>query len=103
MSGDVDEFDCGDCGRHIVRIIPTRGPAICAECLYMPGWFNIPQVKAMFDPMDEVRPDLPDVLTRWQAFTGYCRVIWRALVRWHYCSVVHDAENGFCRNCGDRA
>lgn len=37
-----EEFDCADCGRHIVRIIPSAEGAYCAECLHYPGWFEVP-------------------------------------------------------------
>lgn len=34
------EFDCCECGRHIVAVIPDVPPAppLCAQCLALPGW-----------------------------------------------------------------
>lgn len=46
------EFDCTDCGRHIIAITedkPPEGP-FCATCLHLPGWFRDPVLRKMFDP-----------------------------------------------------
>lgn len=44
------EFDCAECGQHIVDIVAdeVRYPAICAHCLYLPGWFYDPTLRKMF-------------------------------------------------------
>ncbi len=46
------EFDCCDCGIHVVAIIPEKAPEppLCAMCLFVPGWFEDPQLVAMIDP-----------------------------------------------------
>lgn len=45
------EFDCGDCGDHVVHIIADAVPkvALCALCIYHPGWFEDPQLVAILD------------------------------------------------------
>jgi hypothetical protein len=51
------EFDCVECGRHIVRFAAwDNEPALCAECLFLPGWYKSPGLKQILDPTNEV-PD----------------------------------------------
>jgi hypothetical protein len=45
------EFDCIECGRHIVRLAaPADQPKLCAACITMPGWFRDPKLRAIIDP-----------------------------------------------------
>jgi hypothetical protein len=46
------EFDCCECGRHIVAVIPDKAPVppLCAECLTVPGWHEDPKLCAIIDP-----------------------------------------------------
>lgn len=45
------EFDCVECGRHIIQIIGyTEEPELCAACMTMPGWFNYPSLCDLIDP-----------------------------------------------------
>jgi hypothetical protein len=48
----VIEFDCCECGRHIVAITveKTPEPPLCAHCLHLPGWHEDPTLRAMLDP-----------------------------------------------------
>jgi hypothetical protein len=52
------EFDCGDCGMHVVQIVGevVPNPALCAECIALPGWFNDPQLRKMLDPGGWAKP-----------------------------------------------
>lgn len=43
------EFDCNECGRHIIAICGPRLPT-CAACLALPGWFNDPKAARLIDP-----------------------------------------------------
>jgi hypothetical protein len=43
MNDQPKEFDCVDCGRHIVRWGPPDDPR-CAECLHVPGWYREPEL-----------------------------------------------------------
>jgi hypothetical protein len=46
-----EEFDCIECGRHIIRIIAELDrPKICACCMMIPGWFTVPELRAIIDP-----------------------------------------------------
>ena len=48
---DCPEFDCFDCGRHIVLISgQMTTPPLCAACLFMPDWFKDPALREMLDP-----------------------------------------------------
>lgn len=61
------EFDCAECGEHIISISHSHFP-LCAKCVYMPGWFKLPEVRAILAPdhdgaeaalardIDEVKP-----------------------------------------------
>lgn len=70
------EFDCGDCGRHIVFIIGELAPMprLCAECIALPGWCNDPKLRGMLDPnlrkivTDNVRPPIPVTTHDWCAY-----------------------------------
>jgi len=46
------EFDCCECGRHIVAvcldIVPC--PPLCAHCIALPSWFEDPQLVRIIDP-----------------------------------------------------
>lgn len=53
MSEDVREFDCTECGRHIISLCGPR-PALdgsdrCAACLSLPGWYNDAELLRMLD------------------------------------------------------
>jgi hypothetical protein len=49
------EFDCADCGRHIVVIV---GPIadLCAACQMLPGWFRDREIARILDPDNTRRP-----------------------------------------------
>lgn len=60
---EPEEFDCAECGCHIVRIVaqPTM-PKLCAACIAAPGWFNDPIMAKALDPMNWRRPPPHEVL-----------------------------------------
>jgi DNA-directed RNA polymerase subunit RPC12/RpoP len=45
-----EAFDCVECGRHVLRFAPAPDVKLCANCVSMPGWFEDPEVCALFDP-----------------------------------------------------
>lgn len=51
------EFDCCECGRHIIAIWAATPPEppLCAACLTIPGWFRMPEVRAALDPEHDGR------------------------------------------------
>lgn len=50
-SGESQEFDCVDCGDHVVRIGPCpMNIQLCALCLHMPGWIDNPELVQIFRP-----------------------------------------------------
>lgn len=46
------EFNCCECGGHVVsimrRVVPE--PPLCLNCLWMPGWNDDPYLRAMLAP-----------------------------------------------------
>ncbi len=54
----VYEFDCKECGRHIVLIGQKSGKwhGLCSVCFHLPAWFNDPDLRAVFDPDGLARP-----------------------------------------------
>lgn len=46
------EYDCCECGRHIVAIVAEAPPVppLCAECVFLPSWHEDPQLRAILDP-----------------------------------------------------
>jgi hypothetical protein len=54
------EFDCVECGRHIVSfgniILDAAHRDTCAACFSIPGWFNEPEIARMLDPDNTRRP-----------------------------------------------
>jgi hypothetical protein len=45
------EFDCINCGRHIINIgMPVSEPQLCMTCIWLPGWFNDPELRHRLDP-----------------------------------------------------
>jgi hypothetical protein len=55
----AEEFDCCECGGHIIRIIPdpAAGP-LCATCIHMPGWFRDPRTRELLDADHDGREPL---------------------------------------------
>jgi hypothetical protein len=59
MNDPSEEFDCIECGQHIIRIIARPDmPKLCVHCLNLPGWFRYPDVLASLCP--EGLDNLPD-------------------------------------------
>jgi hypothetical protein len=57
LPGPMIEFDCTECGRHVVRFeLPPPGILLCVECVFSPGWFHDPQLRFVFDPWGHCRP-----------------------------------------------
>jgi hypothetical protein len=44
------EFDCADCGRHIIALCHPAGQTRCAICKTIPGWFKDPVLREMIAP-----------------------------------------------------
>jgi hypothetical protein len=56
----IREFDCVECRRHIVRFglgEDEETPALCAECLHVPGWYQDPALRQRFDPGGDLDDD----------------------------------------------
>jgi Zn-finger nucleic acid-binding protein len=52
------EFDCVECGQHIVRFASLEGELdLCAHCLFVPGWHRSPELRKIIAP--EGLPDMP--------------------------------------------
>lgn len=50
------EFDCVECGRHIIVLCGTLpDPRLCGACMTMPGWFRYPDIRAALDPNHDGR------------------------------------------------
>lgn len=47
----VWEFDCVECGRHIISL-QTWEPTfcLCGMCIMMPGWYDDPRLREVLDP-----------------------------------------------------
>lgn len=58
---NVHEFDCIDCGRHIISLCGPAGEVRCASCLAMPNWFLNLELKRILEPDPGWEP--PVVLT----------------------------------------
>jgi hypothetical protein len=57
-SGPAGEFDCTECGRHIIQIAGPVSPFhLCAACTFLPGWMTMPSVAAAIDPDHHRRCD----------------------------------------------
>lgn len=48
--GGVDEFDCVECGRHIISIGNPSGNCRCGACISIPGWHLDPELRQQIDP-----------------------------------------------------
>ena len=46
------EFDCCECGLHIVAIVADKPPEppLCAYCLNIPGWHEDVELRAILNP-----------------------------------------------------
>lgn len=45
------EFNCVECGRHIMSFgAEMTDIALCALCIFMPGWYRYPQLCEKLDP-----------------------------------------------------
>lgn len=53
-AGDgAEEFDCIDCGRHIIRLVGVPPDHFCGLCLMWPGWYRDPELRLRLDPEGE--------------------------------------------------
>jgi hypothetical protein len=53
MNDECPEFDCTECGRHIIQICgpdPSTRFGLCAACLALPGWYKDPELRQRLDP-----------------------------------------------------
>jgi hypothetical protein len=51
MSDECPEFNCSECGRHIIQVCgPVNEFALCAACLAFPGWYEEPELRRLIDP-----------------------------------------------------
>lgn len=86
------EFDCAECGAHVVQIVADAPPqiALCCHCIWLPGWFNDPTLVRMLAP-ERLAPDrrlrqralclllcVPGALLHILAITAHSRRIWKA-------------------------
>lgn len=46
---DTREFNCAECGTHIVDIAGTSEGVLCATCIHAPGWIDDPALVAVLD------------------------------------------------------
>lgn len=44
------EFDCAECGRHVIDYVPPPDPKLCAACVGVPGWYDHEDFARMIDP-----------------------------------------------------
>lgn len=47
------EFDCSECGHHIVDVAATeetRTHTLCATCIALPAWFKDAELRRILDP-----------------------------------------------------
>jgi hypothetical protein len=54
---EPDEFNCAACGRHVIRwcwSISAPAPELCAECIFLPGWYRDERLRRIIDPDYEV-------------------------------------------------
>ncbi len=52
------EFDCVECGRHIVVVTDNEcRRRVCAPCMAIPGWFRDPELRARIDPQQSKSSD----------------------------------------------
>ena len=49
------EFDCAECGRHIISIVPSGYEPLCGLCVYHPGWFRNSELRKVLDPEHDGR------------------------------------------------
>lgn len=51
------EFDCVECGRHVVRYPVDLGndQHLCGHCLTLPGWFRDAGLRKRIDPTHDGR------------------------------------------------
>ena len=47
---EVYEFDCRECGRHIISLCDPYRVDLCVMCKAMPGWFHDPELARQLDP-----------------------------------------------------
>ena len=62
--GHTRQFDCIECGRHIMQFGAASPMKLCGACLMLPGWFRDSRLRAALDPdhdgvdpADEARND----------------------------------------------
>lgn len=61
------EFDCCECGRHIIVLAgPLPDLRLCAACMTIPGWLDIPAFRAVIDPEGHIHEPVYTALPAWE-------------------------------------
>jgi len=50
MTDRGHEFDCIECGRHVVRMVCMPNIELCGMCISTPGWHENAEIRAVVDP-----------------------------------------------------
>ena len=44
-SDEKTEYDCCECGGHVVGCVPSPTHPYCAICVWLPGWWRDPAMR----------------------------------------------------------
>lgn len=50
------DFDCVECGRHIISFGYDMKIDLCAACITLPGWYMNPELVKILDPENRRNP-----------------------------------------------
>jgi hypothetical protein len=50
VDNEFAEFDCCECGRHILVVCGPISAPLCAACLMLPGWYRDAALRNLIDP-----------------------------------------------------
>lgn len=51
MMAEPLEFDCAECGRHIIHFGPApAAPLRCSTCIEIPDWYRDAELRAVLEP-----------------------------------------------------
>jgi hypothetical protein len=58
--GDTNktEFDCCECGVHVIGCVPSPLHPYCALCVWLPGWWRSAELRKRFAHDEQWRNEL---------------------------------------------
>jgi hypothetical protein len=55
LPANKTEFDCCECGVHVIGCVPSPIHPYCALCVWLPGWWRSAELRKRLAHDDDIR------------------------------------------------